>query len=263
MPRHDRSADCDPWRGDVCSSMWQMRDELSYGSNIMRIRSTTLGILAGVVLTSSVAQAALCTRLPLSDVALNRNEATTAARKKLKLYAVEKLTERGWSGDGAVNAQNETVMCTPYFSFGAIKAGFRCLVTATFCVNSQQALRAGAGAPRVTIQNVPVPRPARRPQAKQRPQEIPQPARQTPPPRTASTTKPASARAGVQTRRKAAAPAKKTVKLRLRGSSYEISGVLKTYNKLSYVIAPPDSENITVPADRFDCVSGACPKATN
>ncbi|MGI9477167.1 MAG: hypothetical protein ACR2PI_10725 [Hyphomicrobiaceae bacterium] len=227
----------------------------------MRIRSTTLGVAVGFVLTSSVAQATLCTRLPLSDVALNRTDATTAARTKLKQYAVEKLTERGWSGEGAINSKNETVMCTPYFSFGAIKAGFRCLVTATFCVNGQQqALETRV--PRVTIKKVPVPRPARRPQATQRAQGSPAgPARQAPLPRKAVTAKPASKT--VRPRSKAPAPAKRTVKLRLKGSSYEISGVLKKYNRVSYVIAPPDSENITVPADRFDCVSGDCPKAAN
>lgn len=246
-----------------------MRNELSDGSKVMHIRSTALGVAASIFIMSPAASAALCTRLPLSDVALNKADATTAARKKLGQYAAEKLSDRGWSGEGNVTARNETVTCTPYFSFGAIAAGFRCLVTATFCVDRTSTV-ATRVAPSPTIRQVPVPRPVQRP-------DPPRQARQTPPAHQTVTS--SLPRATVKIQRNVAAPAKppsgqvrrqagkpagkRFVKLRLKGSSYEISGVLKKYDKVSYVIAPPDSENITVPADRFDCVSGACPKATN
>ncbi len=53
----------------------------------------------------------------------------------------------------------------------------------------------------------------------------------------------------------------RVVKLRLKGSSFEISGVLKKFDKVNYVIAPPNSNDVTVPAGRFDCVGNVCPKA--
>lgn len=229
-----------------------MRTELSDGSNVMRIRSTALGVAICCVLTSSAASAALCTRLPLSDVALKETDAASAARKKLNQYAIEKLTERGWSGDGELTTRNETVTCTPYFSFGAIAAGYRCLVTATFCANRAPSLQARVPLP--AVGRVPAPRPAQRPVPSRQ-------VRQTPPPRP--TVKPSPPRETVEILQNVTGSIKKVVKLRLKGSSYEISGVLKKYDKVSYVIAPPNSENITVPADRFDCVSGACPKVTN
>jgi hypothetical protein len=54
-------------------------------------------------------------------------------------------------------------------------------------------------------------------------------------------------------------PIGQSVKLRLKGSAFEITGVLKKYDRTQFVIAPPNSGDVTVPADRFDCVSDNCP----
>ena len=53
----------------------------------------------------------------------------------------------------------------------------------------------------------------------------------------------------------------RVVKLRLKGSKFEISGVLEKFDRVKYVIVPPGSDAVTVPASRFDCVGKICPKA--
>ncbi len=144
----------------------------------------------------------MCTRLPLSDIGFSKPAAIAAARKKLNVYAIEELVQRGWSGRGPVRPSNERVACGPYVSVGSLAAGYRCLVTATFCVRRVKK---------------------------------PTPQKQT-------------------------SAIGQIVKLRLKGSTFEISGILKKFDKVSYVIAPPNSGNVTVPAHRFDCISDACPK---
>lgn len=52
----------------------------------------------------------------------------------------------------------------------------------------------------------------------------------------------------------------RNIKLRLRGSEFEISGILRKFDKTSYVITPPNSGNVTVPSGRFECISAICPK---
>lgn len=79
------------------------------------------------------ASAEVCTRLPLSDVAFGKPAATDAAREKLREYANEKLSQRGWRGNGRVRASNETVSCKVYLDLGPLGTEYRCLVTATFC----------------------------------------------------------------------------------------------------------------------------------
>ena len=166
----------------------------------MRIRSATLGSAAVIIFATTSMSAAMCTRLPLSDVALSKPAATAAAREKLTKYAAEKLKARGWTGRGDLKSSNENVSCEPYVSLGLLEAGYRCLVTATFCASTPKLRNSAIG---------------------------------------------------------------KTIKLRLKGSSFEISGVLQKVDKGSYVIVPPDSGRITVAADRFDCISDICPKAAN
>ena len=173
----------------------------------MRIRSASFGTAALVILATSTPSTALCTRLPLSDIGFSRPEAIAAARQKLNAYAIEELAERGWSGRGPVRPSNERVACKPYVSVGSLAAGYRCLVTTTFCVHRPQ---------RLTRQKL--------------------------------------------TPQKQTSAIGRVVRLRLKGSSFEISGTLKKFDKASYVIAPPNSGNVTVPAHRFDCISDICPK---
>lgn len=52
----------------------------------------------------------------------------------------------------------------------------------------------------------------------------------------------------------------RVIKLRLKGSKFEIAGVLKKIDQTTYVIAPANSEDVAVPVARFECVSDVCPK---
>ncbi len=79
------------------------------------------------------AQAEICTRLPLSDVAFGKEASTNAAREKLRDYAVETLKKRGWSGTGRLTKSNEKVSCEVYLNLGPLGTEYQCLVTATFC----------------------------------------------------------------------------------------------------------------------------------
>lgn len=99
----------------------------------MRLTSLLAALAIAVSISAPPAQAELCTRLPLSDVAFGKPAATEAAREKLSEYAVEKLKQRGWSGQGNVKASNEKVSCEVYLNLGPLGTEYRCLVTATFC----------------------------------------------------------------------------------------------------------------------------------
>lgn len=165
----------------------------------MPIRSAPLGAAVVIYMAAAAPSQALCTRLPLSDVALEKPTAIAAARDKLDAYAVETLKQRGWSGKGRLRSHGEAVSCQPYLSLGSIAAGYRCRVTATFC------------AP--------------------------------------------------QSPRRVVSAIGKVVRLRLKGSDFEISGKLKKFNSAAYVITPPNSGDVTVPAHRFECIGAFCPKA--
>lgn len=95
--------------------------------------------LAGAVLASVVfaspADAQRCTRLPLSDVAFGREAATDAARVKLEQYARDIGKKRGWPSGAPLSKSNEKVSCEVYLNLGPLGTEYRCLVTATFCVN--------------------------------------------------------------------------------------------------------------------------------
>ena len=101
----------------------------------MSLRQTGFAAFALVVSTSASAQAELCTRLPLSDVAFGKPAATEAAREKLQEYASETLRKRGWSGAGELKARNEKISCKLYLDLGPLGTEYRCLVTATYCAS--------------------------------------------------------------------------------------------------------------------------------
>jgi len=85
---------------------------------------------AAVAAFASPAQAAKCTRLPLSDIAFGKPETIAQARGKLDDYAARVAAKRGWSG---TRKSNETVSCKVFLNLGPIGTEYRCLVTATFC----------------------------------------------------------------------------------------------------------------------------------
>ena len=149
------------------------------------------------LISISFPASAMCTRLPLSDVALSRPAAISKARKQLRVYAIEKLRHRGWTGKGKLFVSRERIVCTPYVSIGSLAAGHRCLVTSTFCTQQRQRHASAIG---------------------------------------------------------------QRIRLRLRGSEFEISGILKRIDKTGYIITPPNSGNVTVPTHRFECISDNCPK---
>lgn len=165
----------------------------------MPIRPAPIGAAIVIYLATVAPGQALCTRLPLSDVALDKPAAVAAARDKLEAYAKETLKQRGWSGKGRLLTRGEQVSCRPYLSLGGVSAGYRCRVTATYCV----------------------------PRAPKR----------------------------------AASAIGKIVTLRLKGSDFEISGKLKKFDSVAYVITPPNSGDVTVPSHRFECIGPVCPKA--
>lgn len=93
--------------------------------------------LAGVLVVAagpaaSAAAASKCTRLPLSDIQVGREETIAAARQKLDEYAAVIAKKRGWTGPLVKSA--ETVACEDYLYLPLIGQEYKCLVTATFCV---------------------------------------------------------------------------------------------------------------------------------
>ena len=71
-----------------------------------------------------------CTRLPLSDIQVGREETITAARWKLDEYAAIVAKKRGWK---ATKKSAETVTCEDYLYLPLIGQEYKCKVTATFC----------------------------------------------------------------------------------------------------------------------------------
>ncbi len=163
----------------------------------MRIQLVSIGAACSILMALSQPASALCTRLPLSDIGLSKPAAIAAARSKLRIYAIEKLRQRGWSGSGKLFSSSERIACKPYVSFGSLNAGHRCRVTTTFCTHRARRHVSAIG---------------------------------------------------------------RNIKLRLRGSEFEISGILRRVDKTGYVITPPNSGNVTVPTRRFECISDICPK---
>ena len=163
----------------------------------MRIQLVSIGAACSILMALSQPASALCTRLPLSDIGLSKPAAIAAARSKLRIYAIEKLRQRGWTGSAKLFSSGERIACKPYVSIGSVNAGHRCRVTATFCTHQPQKQPSAIG---------------------------------------------------------------RYIKLRLRGSEFEISGILKKVDKTGYVITPPNSGNVTVPTGRFECISDVCPK---
>lgn len=71
-----------------------------------------------------------CTRLPLSDIQLGREETIASARLRLDEYAAVVAKKRGWKG---TKKSDETVQCENYLYLPLLGQEYKCLVTATFC----------------------------------------------------------------------------------------------------------------------------------
>ena len=71
-----------------------------------------------------------CTRLPLSDIKLGREETIASARLRLDEYAASVAKKRGWKG---TKKSDETVTCADYLYLPLLGQEYKCLVTATFC----------------------------------------------------------------------------------------------------------------------------------
>jgi hypothetical protein len=71
-----------------------------------------------------------CTRLPLSDIKLGREETIASARFRLDEYAAAVAKKRGWRG---TKKSDETVSCADYLYLPLLGQEYKCLVTATFC----------------------------------------------------------------------------------------------------------------------------------
>jgi hypothetical protein len=74
--------------------------------------------------------ASRCTRLPLSDIQVGREETIASARFRLDEYAAVVAKKRGWK---ATVKSAETVVCDDYLYLPLIGQEYKCLVTATFC----------------------------------------------------------------------------------------------------------------------------------
>ena len=71
-----------------------------------------------------------CTRLPLSDIQVGRDETIRVARIRLGEYADKVAKARGWK---AYDKSAETVACEDYLFVPLLGQEYKCLVTATFC----------------------------------------------------------------------------------------------------------------------------------
>jgi hypothetical protein len=71
-----------------------------------------------------------CMRLPLSDIAFEREPTIAQARMRLGEYAEAEAKKRGW---GATTKSLETVSCEVYLVLPLLGTEYKCLVTATFC----------------------------------------------------------------------------------------------------------------------------------
>jgi hypothetical protein len=79
---------------------------------------------------AKVAAAKKCMRLPLSDIAVGRDETIAQARMRLGEYAEAEGKSRKW---GPTTKSLETVSCDVYLVLPLIGTEYKCLVTATFC----------------------------------------------------------------------------------------------------------------------------------
>lgn len=71
-----------------------------------------------------------CMRLPLSDIAVGRDETIAQARLRLGEYAESERAKRGW---GKLTKSAEKIECDVYLVLPLIGTEYKCLVTATFC----------------------------------------------------------------------------------------------------------------------------------
>ena len=192
-------------------------------------------IVAFVILSTTSASMAKCINLARTHVAFGEPAAADGARDKLREEAAEQLKERGWTGKGELRSRNEKVSCETNLNLGPFGKQYRCSVKATVCT------------PRVTT-SAPKKRALKKRASKKR----------------ASKKRVSQKRVSKKSARKRPNGAiGSVVKLRLRGSSFEISGALKEFNKKYYVITPPNSDNVMVPVAGFDCIGDGCPKIAN
>jgi hypothetical protein len=92
-----------------------------------------MGLVAGAFLLPAQAEAARCTRLPLSDIAFGKEATITQALGKLDDYAREVATKREWPSNDLVRSRVSS-SCEVFLNLGPFGTEYKCLVTATYCV---------------------------------------------------------------------------------------------------------------------------------
>lgn len=91
-------------------------------------------VIAAQLAIAATAEAALCKRIGMSDVAFGKPAATASAREKLDEYVPVRLKELGWTGKGKIRSRyDKTIDCSVYLDLGPVGTEYRCLVVGTFC----------------------------------------------------------------------------------------------------------------------------------
>lgn len=85
---------------------------------------------ANAVVKAPVAADAKCMRLPLSDIAFERDPTIAQTRMRLGEYAEAERQKRGW---GVLTKSRETIECDVYLVVPFLGTEYKCLITATFC----------------------------------------------------------------------------------------------------------------------------------
>lgn len=209
----------------------------------------------GFVLTVTIVVAVLggasqgtaeCLRFSSAQVGLSEIAATDAARARLAEVAAESFKARGWAGKDKLRTRGEKVSCAPYSILGGLNIGDRCVVASTFCVRLPKASSEAVRQRKAQADgNEDVVKPNASVSAGQQATK--------PKIKTGSIRRPAR-------RKKRVGAVGKVITLRLRGSQFEISGILKRFDKQHYVLAPKDSDDVTVPVEGVDCISAVCPR---
>ena len=74
-----------------------------------------------------------CTRLPLSDIHVGKDETIRVARIRLDEYIAKVGKRRGWR---SWDKSRETISCEDYLYIPLLGQEYKCFVTATFCRSS-------------------------------------------------------------------------------------------------------------------------------
>jgi len=211
-----------------------MRKRQLVMEKLMSIRFILIGTIAIASLFANTASMAACNRGGLAASGFGKPKATALARKQLKKQMARLFKSRGWSGKGQLRSSRETVLCEVIDQYGMFGTQYSCDLTATFCTT--QAKRRARVTPKTTKRR------AKRKLARR-------------------TRRPVQARQQVKPRvQQTVGLNGPNIRLKLIGSSFEISGALKKYDQESYVITPPNSGDVTIPAKSFKCVSQSCPR---